>query len=91
MENLKKVENLLNEIYDNIVSQSTPAASYFSGEFERIVEKNFDDREQELSELISNFSEEESAAYLDVAEKCADRYEKNLTDMFFNIVGLERD
>lgn len=90
MKNLKKVETVLNEIYDNIVNEATPA-SYIKGDFFKIVEKNFDDREQELNELIGNFSEEESAAYLEIANKCADRYEERLTNKFFNCLNLERD
>ena len=90
MKNLKKVEELLNEIYDNIVNEATPV-SYIKGDFFKIVEKNFDDREQELDELISNLSEKESAAYLDVAEKCAERYKERLTNKFFNCLDLERD
>lgn len=90
MKNLKKVEKLLNEIYDDIVDQATPAM-YVRGEFESLVDKCFDERYNEMEKLIGDFSSEESAAYLDVAERCADRYEKRLTDKFFNCVGLERD
>lgn len=90
MKNLKKVESLLNEIYDDIVSQATPAM-YVRGEFENLVDKCFDERYSEIEKLIGDFSSEESAAYLEVAEKCADRYEKRLTDKFYSSVGLERD
>ena len=90
MKNLEKVEKLLNEIYDDIVSQATPAM-YIRGEFEDLIDKCFDEKYSELEELIGNLSSEESAAYFGVAEKCADRYEEKLTEKFFNCVGLERD
>lgn len=93
MENmkLKKVEELINEIYDNIVSQATPAM-YVRGEFEDLVNKCFDERYNDIAELIENFEDEEKVAYLDIVENCAKRYEKRLTDKFFNCFSnLERD
>ncbi len=90
MEKLKKVEELFNEIYDDIVNQATPAI-YVRGEFEDLVDKCFDERYNEIVELIEDFTEEEKVAYLDVVENCVKRYEKKLTDKFFSCFNLERD
>ena len=90
MEKLKKVEELFNEIYDDIVSQATPAI-YVHGKFEDLVDKCFDERYNEIVELIENFTEEEKIAYLGVVENCVKRYEENLTNKFFNCLKIERD
>lgn len=87
--NLEKIKGIYREIHQNIVSKATPKM-YFTGEFEELVNKSFNDLGGEkLNYLIS--IEENKKGLEEVLKECNKAYEEELTNKFFQCCGLERD